>query len=95
MAARISSLLALCAALCAAGVAADETTITLKYDLRRDVAESRCITCHSLDYIPNNTYLDRAAWAAAVRKMVEVFGADIDEGEAEVIANYLADRYGR
>lgn len=76
-------------------VRADETGIVLKYDIRRDLAVSRCIACHSLDYIPGNARLDRLQWSAVVTKMVEVFGADIDENEAQVIVGYLADRYGK
>lgn len=81
-------------ALVVAPAAADESRLTLKYDLRRDLAATHCITCHSLDYIPLTARLPRAGWQEIVDRMRRAFGADIQPDEAAVIVDYLYDRYG-
>lgn len=84
----------LAALVASAGVAADESRFTLKYDLRRDIVTAHCITCHSLDYIPLMGPQRRAGWREVVARMRRAFGADIEPEEAQAIEDYLYDRYG-
>ena len=80
----------------ALGAAADlgEANVELKPGTGRELTTSRCIICHSLDYIPANAAaMDRAAWQKTLQKMRERFGAPIDEEEARAILDYLSANY--
>ena len=80
----------------ALAVAADvgEAGVELKAGAGRELTTSRCIICHSLEYIPANAAaMDRAAWQKTVQKMRERFGAPIDAEEAGAILDYLAANY--
>ena len=56
----------------------------------------QCIACHSLDYIQMNApFLDKAGWTASINKMINAFGAPIPQEDVDVIATYLAERYGK
>ena len=56
----------------------------------------QCIACHSLDYIQMNApFLDKAGWIASINKMINAFGAPISQEDVDVIATYLAERYGK
>jgi len=80
------------AGLSAAGVG--EEAIQLKEGPGRDLTLSRCITCHSLDYIEMNAaVLDRAGWQKTIRKMTERFGAFLSDQEAAEILEYLSANY--
>ena len=60
----------------------------------RDVTLSRCIICHSVEYIPANApAMDRASWQKSVQKMRERFGAPITDEQAKEILDYLAANY--
>src|SRR4029077_9709903 len=60
----------------------------------RDLPSSRCIICHSLEYIPANApAMDPAAWQKTVQKMRDRFGAPINEEEARTILTYLSANY--
>lgn len=85
--------LAVCA--CAARPSlAGEENIRLKEGIGRDVTTARCAVCHSLDYIPMVApVMDRAAWEKSVRKMIDAFGAPMDEQEARSIIEYLGQYY--
>jgi mono/diheme cytochrome c family protein len=79
-----------------AGAQADrgEAGVQLKAGAGREVTSSRCIICHSLEYIPANApAMDRAAWQKTLQKMRERFGAPIDEEEARTILEYLSANY--
>ena len=52
----------------------------------------RCTECHTLDRIRGAT-MTRESWAETVDEMVER-GAELDEGEQEVLVDYLAEAYG-
>lgn len=57
---------------------------------------AQCGACHSLDYIRmNSRFLDLAGWTAVVTKMVKAYGAPIPAEDAEAIARYLAENYGK
>ena len=55
------------------------------------VAEQYCGVCHSYEYIltqPRGS--GRDFWQGAVTKMIKVFGAPIQEADANAIIDYLA-----
>ena len=59
-----------------------------------DMVASRCVTCHSLDYVTMNApVLDRTGWEKTIRKMVDRFGAPISDEEVRQILDYLASNY--
>ena len=59
------------------------------------LVQSRCSTCHSLDYIVmNSTFLSRTAWEGEVRKMMKIMGAPVPDSEVAAIVDYLAQNYG-
>ena len=75
-------------------VAAAEESIQLQDAPGRDLVMARCSVCHSVDYVPMNApVLDRAGWQKSVRKMIEQFGAPIEEEDARRIVEYLATNY--
>ena len=74
--------------------AASEQDIQLQDAPGRDVVTARCSTCHSLDYIQMNApVFDGAGWQKSVRKMIDTFGAPIDDDDAQRIVEYLANNY--
>jgi sulfite dehydrogenase (cytochrome) subunit B len=89
--------LALAALAVAAGpVRSEEQPVALKDAPGRDLVESNCGACHSLDYIPiNSHFADAKLWEAEVTKMVKAFGAPIEEADAKRIVDYLAVNYGK
>jgi mono/diheme cytochrome c family protein len=82
-------------AVTAGSAAADERSVQLKQAPGLDKVEGNCGGCHSLDYVPmNSPFLSAAAWDAEVAKMINAFGAPIDEADAKIIADYLKSNYG-
>lgn len=80
--------------LAASSSRAAEERIQLKEGVGRDVTMARCVICHSVDYITMVAPLmDRAAWEKSVRKMIDVFGAPVNEQEASTIVAYLGEHY--
>jgi sulfite dehydrogenase (cytochrome) subunit B len=59
-----------------------------------DTIRRNCTICHSTDYIVTQPHLDALHWQAEVQKMINVYGARINESDAKVIADYLAKNYG-
>ncbi len=81
---------------CASLAWAGEDNIRLKEGPGREIVETRCVSCHSLDYIEmNSPILDRKGWEASVGKMVRIMGARIDEAEVQAIVDYLTTQYGK
>jgi mono/diheme cytochrome c family protein len=75
--------------------AADEKPVRLKQAPGLDKVQANCGACHSLDYIPmNSPFLNAAGWNAEVTKMINAFGAPIDQADAKVITDYLTKNYG-
>jgi sulfite dehydrogenase (cytochrome) subunit B len=75
-------------------VAAGEESIKLQDAPDRDLVAARCSVCHSVDYVQMNAAVfDRAGWQKSVRKMIDAFGAPIDEDDAKRIVEYLANNY--
>jgi sulfite dehydrogenase (cytochrome) subunit B len=82
-------------ALMATAVAAQEKPVQLKQAPGLDKVEGNCSGCHSLDYVPmNSAFLNAAGWDAEVAKMINAFGAPIDQADAKIIADYLKSNYG-
>ena len=74
---------------------AEEKPVPLLEAPGRDLVQSHCITCHSLDYPRTNSpFMDRKAWEAEVNKMISAYGAPITAEDAKVIVEYLAANYG-
>jgi hypothetical protein len=92
---RSIAIVAITTALMAGSAAAEEKPVQLKQAPGLDKVESNCGGCHSLDYVPmNSTFLNAAAWDAEVAKMINAFGAPIDQADAKIIADYLKSNYG-
>jgi cytochrome c5 len=82
------------AGLSTASALAGEETVHLTDAPEHDMVASRCVTCHSLDYITMNApVLDRAGWEKTIRKMIDRFGAPISDEEARQLLDYLATNY--
>ena len=74
---------------------ADEQVIKLKQASGVDKVEGNCGACHTLAYIPmNSPFLNAAGWTGEVTKMINAYGAPIDDADAKAIADYLAKNYG-
>jgi mono/diheme cytochrome c family protein len=83
------------AGLMATAAVAEEKAVALKQAPGLDKVESNCSGCHSLDYVPmNSRFLNAAGWDAEVAKMINAFGAPIDQADAKAIADYLKSNYG-
>jgi mono/diheme cytochrome c family protein len=78
----------------AAAADSGEAGVHLKPGAGRELTSSRCIICHSLEYIPANApAMDPTAWQKTVQKMRDRFGAPISEDEARTILSYLSANY--
>jgi len=56
--------------------------------------ENNCGACHSLDYISTQPPgKGKDFWTAEVTKMINVYGAPIDEADRPAIIDYLASQY--
>ncbi len=80
----------------ASSALAVEQAVALKDAPGRAMVESNCGACHSLDYIPmNSPYPTAQLWQAEVTKMVNAFGAPINQTDAAAIIEYLSKNYSR
>jgi len=71
-----------------------EEAVQLKDGPGRELTQSRCNICHSLEYIPSNApAMNRGAWQKSIQKMRERFGAPIDDDAAKQILDYLDGSY--
>ena len=98
--------MAAAAALLAAGIVATRAdsngTITLPpantklYDGPNvALAQSRCLVCHSADYIYMQPPLTRKQWTAEVTKMQKTFGAPITDADVAPLVDYLMSQDGK
>ena len=79
----------------AAQARAAEQEPALKDAPGRDLVESQCAACHSLEYIQTNApFMTQKMWEAEVNKMINAFGAPIEPADAKAIIDYLAHNYG-
>ena len=74
---------------------AGEGDIRLPDGPGKDRVIGNCITCHSLDYIQMNAFLDREGWKAEVAKMRDKMGAPISDADASIILEYLGNLPGK
>jgi mono/diheme cytochrome c family protein len=90
------ALILLAALLLAAPAIAGEEDIVLKEGQGRELVETNCRVCHSLDYIEmNSPFLDRKKWEATVAKMIDRYGAPIGAENVPAIVSYLSKNYGQ
>lgn len=83
-------------ALFAIAAAAEEQPVALKPGPALDTVQGNCGGCHSLDYIRTNSpFLDHAGWQAEVNKMINAFGAPIQQSDVDSIVDYLSKNYGK
>jgi len=73
---------------------ADHATSQLTPGPGEELARSRCVLCHSLDYIVGQPRLSAAQWEGEVRKMATTYGAPLSEPDIRAISDYLARNYG-
>jgi hypothetical protein len=74
---------------------AEEKPVQLRQAPGLDKVEAHCTACHSLDYVQmNSRFLSAIGWDAEVAKMINAFGAQIDQADANTIADYLNKNYG-
>jgi cytochrome c5 len=59
-----------------------------------DTVEANCTSCHSTDYIVRQPGGGAQRWQDEVNKMMKVFGATVNDEDAKVMVNYLANSYG-
>lgn len=72
-------------------------TATLRPGPNQDVAAANCTGCHSADYIatqPRGEKFKSDFWKAEVTKMINVYGAPIEEADVPKIVEYLTEAYG-
>jgi mono/diheme cytochrome c family protein len=78
-----------------AAARASERPIVLKAGEARELVQSRCTACHSLDYVlMNSPFLSPEQWQASVTKM-RTFGTPLTDDEARAVVAYLASTYGK
>lgn len=74
---------------------ADEQPIELKAAPGKEVVESNCASCHSLDYIKmNSPFMTAKVWESEVGKMIKAYHAPIADADAKTIIEYLTTNYG-
>ena len=71
-----------------------EETARLRPGQDVETAEVNCMVCHSADYIKvQPPRQGKPFWTAEVNKMIKIFGARIEPGDAAKIVDYLAATY--
>lgn len=68
---------------------------TLKPGPGADVTQRNCVLCHSTDYIVMQPRGDAKQWGAVVTKMITIFGAPVNDTDAQTIKDYLAHAYAK
>ncbi len=59
-----------------------------------ETAESKCLSCHSADYVTTQPpRMGASFWEAIVAKMTKSYHAPISETEAKEIVDYLSSTY--
>jgi cytochrome c5 len=59
-----------------------------------DAVNNNCLACHSAGMVLNQPALSKAAWAAEVSKMINVYKAPVDPSDVSVIVDYLSRTKG-
>jgi hypothetical protein len=74
---------------------AEEKQVQLMQTPGLDKVEAHCSGCHSLDYVQmNSRFLSAAGWEAEIAKMINAFGAQLNQADAKTILDYLNKNYG-
>jgi virginiamycin B lyase len=61
----------------------------------KDILERACLSCHDLGEVTKfKGYYTRAQWRDVVQTMMD-YGAPLKPGEADVLADYLAEHLGK
>jgi hypothetical protein len=61
----------------------------------RKILQASCTSCHDLDEVTKfKGYYTRTQWKDVVQTMVD-YGAKLQPGEADVLADYLAEHLGK
>jgi hypothetical protein len=75
---------------------AAEKDIILKDGPGKEIVETKCSICHSVDMIQiNSPFMNQKEWTATVNKMVHVMGAPLDAEQIPVAIEYLTKNYGK
>ena len=59
-----------------------------------ELVRANCVLCHSTDYIVTQPRSDAKQWQGVVTKMMKVYGALINEQDAQAIVEYLVSAHG-
>lgn len=59
-----------------------------------EIANARCLVCHSEEYVSTQPALPKTFWAATIKKMREKYGADVPDQQVEPLIDYLVATYG-
>jgi hypothetical protein len=59
------------------------------------LAQTKCLICHSADYIYIQPPLTRAQWTAEVTKMQKAYGAPIADTDIPPLVDYLMSQDGK
>lgn len=73
-----------------------EETAAFKPGPGVEVVQNNCTACHSADYVqtqPRGPKFGRDFWQAEVTKMINVYGAPIDQADVSKIVEYLSQTY--
>ena len=73
-----------------------QETVALKPGPNLEVAQNNCTGCHSADYIatqPRGPKFREDFWKAEVNKMINVYGAPIEQADVGKIVDYLVKAY--
>jgi sulfite dehydrogenase (cytochrome) subunit B len=68
---------------------------TLKDGPNVALAQTKCLICHSADYIYMQPPLTRKQWTAEVTKMQKTFGAPIADADVAPLVDYLMSQNGK
>lgn len=73
----------------------EEITPSELADAEAELVVSTCSACHSLEYITTQPRgMGEKFWHDQVTKMVKVYGAPIEQSDAEAIGDILANKFG-
>jgi mono/diheme cytochrome c family protein len=73
-----------------------EETAKFKPGPNLEVVQNNCTACHSADYVatqPRGPKYKEDFWKAEVNKMINAYGAPIDQADVGKIVEYLAKTY--
>jgi sulfite dehydrogenase (cytochrome) subunit B len=59
------------------------------------LAQSKCVICHSADYVYTQPPLTKKQWTAEVTKMQKTYGAPISDDDVGLLVDYLMSQNGK